>query len=213
MSLAKQLQPEKALIFRITHRDNVEWILDHGLHCASSSLQDPGFVPIGSTDVIEKRKERRVDSRPLTDYVPFYFTPRTPMLYNIVTGREGVKKRERSEIVILVSSLHELERHGVEFLFTDRNAAIRLARYTSEIADLREWLPWKDLQRSDFKRDSERPDKLERYMAEALAHRHVPVEALRGLVCYDEGTESTLAAAAAARDLPLKIFVRRDWYC
>jgi hypothetical protein len=27
------LNPEKALIWRIVHRDNLPWILDNGLHC------------------------------------------------------------------------------------------------------------------------------------------------------------------------------------
>lgn len=33
--MSNNLNPEKALIFRIVHRDNLPWILDHGLHCRS----------------------------------------------------------------------------------------------------------------------------------------------------------------------------------
>jgi hypothetical protein len=29
----ESLNPAKALIWRIVHRDNLPWILDHGLHC------------------------------------------------------------------------------------------------------------------------------------------------------------------------------------
>lgn len=32
------LNPEKALIWRIVHRDNLPWILDNGLHCANSGV-------------------------------------------------------------------------------------------------------------------------------------------------------------------------------
>ena len=42
-----KLGPEHAHIFRITHIDNVPWILKHGLHCQSSGTKDPNFVPIG----------------------------------------------------------------------------------------------------------------------------------------------------------------------
>ena len=35
------LNPEKALIWRIVHRDNLPWILDNGVHCKSSAVQDP----------------------------------------------------------------------------------------------------------------------------------------------------------------------------
>ncbi|WP_421621802.1 DarT ssDNA thymidine ADP-ribosyltransferase family protein [Alkalilimnicola ehrlichii] len=30
------LNPEKALIFRIMHRDNLPWVLEHGLYCRSA---------------------------------------------------------------------------------------------------------------------------------------------------------------------------------
>lgn len=39
-----QLDIESATIFRLTHVDNVPWILEHGLHCKNSSVQDPDFV-------------------------------------------------------------------------------------------------------------------------------------------------------------------------
>ena len=78
---SKELNPDKALIFRITHRDNVPWILEHGLVCANGQPQDPSFVPIGNRDLIGKRTHRQVPLAPggtLADYVPFYFTPFSP---------------------------------------------------------------------------------------------------------------------------------------
>jgi len=47
------LTQEKGLIFRITHIDNVPWILRNGLHCASSSVLDPHFRRIGNQELIE----------------------------------------------------------------------------------------------------------------------------------------------------------------
>ena len=84
------LCPEKALVWRIVHRDNVPWILDHGLHCANSGVLDPFYVPIGNGELIDKRKTWPVPVAPggvLGDYVPFYFTPFSPMMLNIKSGR------------------------------------------------------------------------------------------------------------------------------
>ncbi len=36
--LYSSLNPEKALIWRIVHRDNLPWILDNGLHCGNLNL-------------------------------------------------------------------------------------------------------------------------------------------------------------------------------
>ena len=84
-----ELTLEKALIFRIVHRDNIPWILDNGLHCNNSKVRDPNFVEIGNKELISKRAKHPIVSQPggmLSDYIPFYFTPFSPMLYNIKTG-------------------------------------------------------------------------------------------------------------------------------
>lgn len=47
--MSRKLNPDKALIFRIVHIDNVPWILKQGgLYARSSSQQDPNYVNIGS---------------------------------------------------------------------------------------------------------------------------------------------------------------------
>jgi len=42
------------------------------------------------------------------------------------------------------------------------------------------------LQRRDFRRDPDDPEKVERYQAEALVHRCLPLETLLGIVCYTD---------------------------
>ena len=106
------LTPEKALIFRMTHIANVPWILDHGLHCRSSEIRDPNFCEIGNPDLIDKRARRVLPIAPggtLSDYVPFYFTPATPMLLNIKTGYNGIRQTPMPEIAIFVSSVRRLD--------------------------------------------------------------------------------------------------------
>ncbi len=92
------LNPEKALIWRIVHRDNLPWILDNGLHCASSELQAPQYVNIGNVDLIDKRRTRCVPIAPagvLSDYVPFYFTPFSVMMKNIHSGWSVQQQQRR----------------------------------------------------------------------------------------------------------------------
>ena len=77
------LSPEEALIFRITHRDNLPWILHHGLFAKSSQVLDPNFRKIGDLDLIDKRSRHVVPAGPrgtLGGYIPFYFTPFSIMM-------------------------------------------------------------------------------------------------------------------------------------
>ncbi len=207
------LTPENALIFRITHRDNVPWILDHGLHCAASDVRDPAFITIGKPDLIQRRTQRAVSIPPggtLADYVPFYFAPVTPMLYNIRTG-QGVMQRENEEIVFLVSSLPTLIERGVDFVFTDRHAVLATAQPFRDLGELCR-LPWKAFQARDFRKDQDDLEQFDRYQAEALAHRHVPLSALLGVACYAQDVQARLDQEIAVRGLTVRTLVRPGWY-
>ena len=63
--MSLNLNPEKALIFRIVHVANVPWILEHGgLHCRNFPEQDPNYVNNGSAELIEKRSRRVIPIPP-----------------------------------------------------------------------------------------------------------------------------------------------------
>lgn len=209
-----ELTPERALIFRVTHIDNVAWILEHGLHCGASDRQDPDFVAIGNPDLIRKRMQRRVPVGPgetLDCYVPFYFTPCSMMLYNLRTGWNGMTRRIPSELVFLVASLRSLQAHGVRFVFTDRHAFMFLAKFWTSIGDV-EHLAWTHWRRRDFSRDPEDPEKTERYQAEALVHRHLPVDHIDAIVCGDRDAAARVGKMVRDRDRETEVVVRRSWF-
>jgi hypothetical protein len=210
----RNLNPTKALIWRIVHRDNLPWIFGNGLHCKSSPVQDPRYVAIGSADLINRRSHRTVPVAPggvLSDYVPFYFTPFSPMMYNIYTGRGEVAQRRNEEICILVSSLRKVHQLGLPFVFTDRHAYLPLARYFNSIASLNE-IDWPLLQTRNFKRNADDPEQIERYQAEALVHNHLPVTGLFGIICYTDAVKITLDQHIQARGLDIDVRVMPQWY-
>lgn len=176
------LNPEKALIWRIIHRDNLPWVLQYGLHSGNSAQRAPNWVSIGNAELIDKRARHPLPMPPgglLNDYVPFYFTPFSVMMRNIRSGRGGVQLRHKDEIMILVSSLHHIARQGLPFLFTDMHAYYAWATYYDDLVHLNK-VDWKLLQARDFRRDKNDPAKFERYQAEALVHQHCPVSGLIG---------------------------------
>lgn len=208
-----KLNAENAYIWRIVHRSNLPWILKNGLHCRSSQRQSPNYVTIGNEELMDKRSRRSVPLPPggtLSDYVPFYFTPFSPMMYNIYTGR-GVIKRRNEEIIILVSSLHRVKELGHSFLFTDRHAYPPHAVYYGDIRKLSE-LDWPLLQARDFTRNPDDPLQFERYQAEALIYQHLPLNALLGIVCYSEKVKSNIEHELEAYGTALDVRARQGWY-
>jgi len=210
----KSINPTKALIFRITHRENVPWILQHRLHCRNGGGRDPKFVQIGNSDLIDKRQHRMVEIPPggtLSDYIPFYFTPLSPMLYNIKSGWAGIRQRANDEIVMLVSSLHRLSQENVPFVFTDRHAYLLAAEMYSGMDHL-DKIDWKILQNRDFRRDPNDPEKVERYQAEALVYRMMPTTSLLGIACYTQNVADDLSKRAEGLKVALKVIVKQEWY-
>jgi ssDNA thymidine ADP-ribosyltransferase, DarT len=209
-----ELTPEKARIFRITHVDNVPWILANGLHCCNSACRDPKFRQIGNPDLINKRAGRVVPIAPrgtLSNYVPFYFTPHSPMLLNIKTGYNGVQMTPMADIAIIVTSLHKASQEGLDFVFTDRHAYVAAAQFSRNMEDLSR-VDWALLQSRDFKRDPDDPGKCERYQAEALIHEIVPVSALSGIVCHGLPQQAKLQKEIANLSLQIKVVALPGWY-
>jgi len=208
------LNPEKALVWRITHRRNLPWVFANGLHAGSGGANCADWKVIGNRELITRRGTRQVPLSPggvLNDYVPFYFTPFSPMMYNIRTGRGGVRRLNNADIVILVSSLFRLRELGLLFMFTDGHAYPVTANYFNDLTKLNA-VDWSLLQRRDFRRDPDDPRKVERYQAEALVHKHVPVHALLGVVCYTEQVREELQEETTRLGLPLAVYCRPQWY-
>jgi hypothetical protein len=212
--MSDALTPAKALIFRIVHRDNLQWILDHGLHARNGQISDPHYRSIGNPDLIDKRSRRQVRVGPggtLSDYVSFYFTPYSIMLFNIKTGYGGVQRTPNEEIVIFVSSLHHLAELQIPFVFTNQHAYPLIAGYFTDMADLTR-IDWPLLQNRNFKHDPDDPGKKERYQAEALVWKHVPLEALLGVCCYSAAVAEYVETLLEARRLKLTSLVKPGWY-
>lgn len=207
------LNAEKALIWRIVHRDNIPWILDYGLHCGNSLIKSPQWVSIGSSELISKRANHKVPVTPngtLNDYVPFYFTPFSPMLLNIKSGR-GVPQRANNEIVILVSSVERVRHLSLDYVYTNMHAYYQWTTFYKNPAYLNQ-IDWSILQSRDFSRDMNDPAKFERYQAEFLIHQHCPVQALLGMFCYDAQVQQQLNSCLQQRQLIMDVHVRPGWY-
>jgi len=208
------LNAQHALIWRIVHCDNMPWLIQNGLHCANTTVQSNNWVTIGSKELIDKRSTRRVaigSAGTLNDYVPFYFTPFSPMFYNIYTGHGDITRVSNENIVILVASLHDLKANHINFVFTDRHAYLQYAEFYKDLKCLSN-IDWDILQRRDFRRDNNDPQKVERYQAEALIYKHYPIEQLKAIVCYSETEKSKIQGWLNQQNLNVRIEVRSDWY-
>ena len=104
------VDPSKIWLFKIIPLQNLESVLEVGLYNKNAERDDAEYITLGSTEVITRRGATAVKCFGGTwvkDYVPFNFSVRTPMLYNIKTGH-GVQPMPQEDIIYLCFRLQDL---------------------------------------------------------------------------------------------------------
>ncbi|GAA3908194.1 DUF4433 domain-containing protein [Actinoplanes auranticolor] len=78
-------------IYHFTHIDNLEAIRTAGiLRCDAVAREGMTRTEVGAADIKESRRRRTIPIEPggrVGEYVPFYFAPRSPMMYRIACDR------------------------------------------------------------------------------------------------------------------------------
>lgn len=96
-------------------------------------------------------------------------------------------------------------------MFSDRHAYLSAAEFYRELEQL-DRIDWEILRNRDFKRDPSDPGRMERYQAEALVHRHLPSDALTGIVCRNARTTDRVRDLVARTGSQVKVFTRAGYY-
>lgn len=102
----------------------MEKLFCDGLQSRAGLKSEADYIPIGNEEIIDRRMSKRVpigSGGSYGDYIPFYFTPYSIMMHNIVTGY-NVPQLARKDIVIVVASLVDLENTGYDYVFTNQHA-------------------------------------------------------------------------------------------
>lgn len=209
--------PRRGLLFHFTHIGNLVSIATAGLDCdnAIEASRTP-FVEVGNRNIKGRRQGRTVPIQPygaVADYVPFYFAARSPMLYSIHKGSVPTYSGSQDELVYLVTSTATIVEHALPFVFTDRNAALMIARYSDNLDEIDSLVDWPLMEGKWFHDTPDEPDRTERRMAELLVHGHVPWSAISGVgTRSDARSQQALEALASVGVTSLPVRTRPGWY-
>lgn len=179
--------------FRITHIDNISYIEKYGLIRVDSPQRDPNYVNIGDKKVIDVRASREVKGYHLSEYIPFYLGPRSPMLYVIQHGYNGVKLVKAEDIVYCVIRLDELVKNKVDCIFTDGHALSVLTSFYEKnmLPRIDEIVKYEDVYSSQWNLESDL-DLKRRKEAELLVKNDLPSQYVKGFVVYNNVAKQRL---------------------
>jgi ssDNA thymidine ADP-ribosyltransferase, DarT len=210
------MELEKIYLYRITHFRNLEHILRNGLLCPNHQNADRNYYGIGDKSLIQVRDKIVVPIPPggkMHDYVAFYFGPHSPMLFQIMTGYEGIPKLPQGEIVYLVCQLKTIVDAGLGFVFTNGHARNSLSVHYNSLTDLNK-VDWEIVKERYWRNTLEDPDLQRRKQAEFLVHSHVPTECISAILVYDQErakfAEETIAALGL--QIPVHKEKAQKWY-
>jgi ssDNA thymidine ADP-ribosyltransferase, DarT len=209
-------RPQPTPVFHITRFEHLESMVAHGL-LSDNQAQERGLVQveIGNVGIKAQRVRRLVPIAPggvVADYVPFYFAPRSPMLYAIDKGNVPTYQQGCEEIIYLVSSTQTLAAHGLTVLGTDRNAVMAVAEYTDDDTHLTEIVDWNLMKTRMWNNTSTAPDRRERRQAELLVLGQVPWSAFLEVGTKSQGMKRRVEEVLARLAQTTEVAVRRDWY-
>jgi hypothetical protein len=208
--------PTRPKIYHITNVANLASIAGSGL------LSDAAMIARGGPAVaigMSKLKTRRL-TLPVTchggdfvgDFVPFYFCPRSVMLYLLHKGNhlDVSYQGGQDPIVHLEADMHDViewaTKHGVRWAFTPRNAAaIYNVEFFASVGRLDE-IDWTAVDATSWS------GVMERKQAEFLVHGCVPWELFSAIGVHSQTIlEQTNQAISSAAHKP-PVTIRRHWY-
>ena len=206
-------------LYHITHIDNLSGILsDDGLCCDRlRESQAKTVTSIAHQHIKDRRAKRPVRTLSgrviaaggtLSDYVPFYFAPRSPMLYTIHRGNvEGYVGGQRS-VVHLVTSVDKATQLGQPWCFTEGHAEIAYSEYFDDLSRL-DRIDWPLMRATMWGGDDERR---RRRQAEFLVHQTFPVQALERIVVVNATMETNVRYHLQRTNCNLPVNIEPNWY-
>jgi hypothetical protein len=199
-----------------THVSHLAAIAQVGRLSDSAAQAAPSFtMEVGNVGIKEQRRRRTVPVPPggvVADYAPFYFAPRSPMMSAIANGKVPTYRRTCDELVYLVSSVERVMELQLPAIFTDRNAVLRIARFSTDPVDLDAMIDWELMEAVYWNNTDDEPDRRERRMAECLVHDRVPWSAFLGVATNDEARAHEARTALASAGATAYVAVRPAWY-
>ena len=213
-------------VFHITHMENLARMLESERLIAKNGQSADDFESIANEEVQSRRAKIQVPlgpGGPIHDYVPFYFAPRSPMLFCNHKGSIPNAKPQR-EIITLVTTAQILAKEARPFVFYDRHAVVGYTQAYERLEDLKavDWRIffeppltgnyakyWQD------RNDSTHPHWVSRKevrQAEFLVHEHVPFACIRLIGTYSDSSRRTVEEILKIHENSCPVETHREWY-
>lgn len=201
----------KTAIYHITDMSNLPSILAAGRLLSDAALAANGAQPqvIGYGHIKHRRMHvTRVPCqsyRFVGEFVPFYYCPRSPMLYTINRGNTGRPQGCQTTIVHLVSTVEKGVAVGQPWAISDGNAGASYPSFSSDLAAL-DGLDWSAIRANSWSgRTNEK-------MAEFLVADFFPWASIQFIGCHSDAVAGQVGQLLAGQAHQPVVRSMTNWY-
>ncbi|MEG4574401.1 DUF4433 domain-containing protein [Microcoleus sp. N3A4] len=203
-------------IYHITPIDNLESIIaQSGLLAYNVMLETKtNYTNIAYENIQDRRARIRVPCGAggvLHDYIPFYFAPRSPMLYTINRGNVKSYSQGQSTVIHLVSSVENIDAAGLSFVFTDGHAVMAFTEFFDDLNDLGA-IDWDVMESRYWNDTNEDNDRKRRRQAEFLVRNFFPWQLITEIGVINSTIKSQAENFLQNFTHKPSVIVRKNWY-
>lgn len=206
-------------IFHITHMANLPGIITAGgLWCdairATKVASGVNVVGIAYQHIKDRRAGKNVRMAAggtLADYVPFYFAPRSPMLYTISRGNVVGYNGGQEQVIHLVSTVEIACGLNRPWCFTDGHADMKISKQFDKVTSL-DKIDWRIMKETWWNDTIQDGDRKRRRQAEFLVHQAFPWTGISEIGVMSQITATQVQTALNGATHRPKVTVRSDWY-
>lgn len=154
-------------------------------------------------------KEIRVpcrDNRFVGEFVPFYYCPRSPMLYVVNKGSTGRESGCQKTILHLVSSMAAGIAMGRPWAISDGNAGAAYPSFYGDFQTGMGAIDWKAVQATDWRTVTNQKS------VEFLVHKFFPWSGIESIGCYDSRVAKLVQSVLTLSEHRPHVRVQSGWY-
>jgi hypothetical protein len=203
--------PGAIAIYHITDVSNLPAILKAGGLMSDIGLAGAAHQVIGYANIKSRRMtEIRVQCCSgafVGEFVPFYFCPRSPMLYTINRGNTGRPVGCQKDIVHLQTTVAAAAGLRRDWAFSNGNAGAYHAEFFNQLESLAS-LDWSIIGSTDWGGDVRR----HRKASEFLVKDFFEFSAFRTIGCHNSEAKRRVSEFLAGTPFAPAVEVRADWY-
>jgi hypothetical protein len=200
-----------------THVKNLPGILEAGCLQADSLVDRSSALRVEAADldIKERRTYKQIGIEPhgcVADYVPFYFAPRSPMLFKLWKGSVPNYTEGQEPLIYLVSSAEIVAASGARFVFSDGNCASKVTQVANDLTRIESVVDWEVMKAGMWANTADDPDRMRRRMAEFLVHERFPARWVHEIVVRSASMKRQVNGVLADYGVEIPVLARAHWY-